>query len=276
MSGKFLTRLYHFSWYALATIIILAAVSITLLRIALPDIGQYREDIQLWVSNYMGYPVEIRNINADWSGWIPNLYLEGIKIINNETNSPLISFNQARITLDPLSSLKKQEVIPHSIRVSGLDLSLIRHVDGTVSLIETVNVPADEQDSPTSYELGKWFRNQKRIEINNVSIQWVDEKNELEPVQFNNASIRVHSDGDRMQISGSATADQTYEPTRLQYALDIYGHLHTTRWSGEVYLSADGIDAGYWSKYLGYDATGFGSSPGQIHLWTEWKDTRLI
>ncbi|MDX1519229.1 MAG: DUF3971 domain-containing protein, partial [Gammaproteobacteria bacterium] len=276
MPGKLIRTLYHFCWYSLAAVIILAAVSITLLRMALPDIGIYREDIQVWISDYMGYPVEIHDINADWEGWIPNLYLDDIRVINERTGQPLISFDQASVTLDLVSSIRRREFIPHRIRVSGLDLSLVRFADGSVSLIRAGEDAHTVPEKSRKNELGQWFRKQKRIEINNVSVNWLDLQKDLHPVRFTNASIMIHSDGDRMQVTGSASTDQHHEPAKFEYALDIHGHMHTTDWSGQIYITADRIDPGYWSDYFRLDKVRFGNTPGKIELWSEWKQAKLV
>ncbi len=276
MPRKILSALYHFCWYSLATVIILAAVAITLLRLALPDIGQYREDVQTWVSDYMGYPVQIRELNADWEGWIPNLYLEDIRIINPDSDTPMIGFRRASITLDLISSIRQQQLLPYRIKISGMDLSLVRYADGSISLLRAGSDSDEIEAQSGANELGQWFRRQKRIDLDDVSLSWLDLGHGRPAVHFSNAAISIHSDADRMQVGGSASTDQGLAPMRLEFALDIQGHLHTTDWSGQVYIAASQIDPGFWGEYFDFDRMNLGSDPGDLRLWSEWRATKLV
>jgi len=276
MFFRFLKTLYHICWYGIAGLIILAAISITLFRMVLPDIGHYREDIQIWISDYMGYPVQIRSINASWEGWVPNLYLQDISVINEDSNEPLIRFDHASITLDPVSSLKQREFIPYDINVSGMDLSLIRHQDGSISLVRADAAAQTPDAGAGENELGRWFRKQKHIEIDKVDIQWIDHHDNLSPVLFSDASIRIHSDGDRMQVSGSAHADQELGGTDIEFALDIHGHLHTSEWSGAIYINADNVNPRFWSDHFKLDTVELNNGGGQLQIWSQWERARLV
>ncbi len=276
MPFKFFSTLYHLCWYALAALIILLAIAITIFRALLPGISQYRDDIQIWVSDYMGHPVEFRSINADWHGWIPNLYMNDISVIDNRSGEAMVHFDQASVTLDLLASLRKQELVPHSFSASGLDLSLTRHANGSVSLSEQSDIAGQTRNKETNDALGQWFRSQKRIKLENVSIIWQDEKNLLPPLEFHQASIQLLSDRERMQISGSAATSQHLQKTRLQFALDIHGHLHTTDWSGQVYIEANQLEPAFWSEYFDLTSVTFDNSAGGVKLWSDWQKTKLM
>ena len=74
------SALYHLLWYTVAIIIITGAILVTAIRLALPEIGGYKNEIQSWVSEYMDYPVVIDEISANWEGWVPNLHLDNIDL----------------------------------------------------------------------------------------------------------------------------------------------------------------------------------------------------
>ena len=50
MASRILKGLYHFTVYAVGVLVLLAAVTVTLVRLLLPDIGIYQKEIQAWVS----------------------------------------------------------------------------------------------------------------------------------------------------------------------------------------------------------------------------------
>ena len=53
MSGKAKERIYHASLYLIAAVILLAAVAVTVARLALPNISQYKGQVEAWAESYM-------------------------------------------------------------------------------------------------------------------------------------------------------------------------------------------------------------------------------
>ena len=72
---------HHFFFYSLVLTILLAILFAVSIRLALPKINIYKNEIESTISDYMGYSVDIDTINAEWKGWTPNLYLENIKLL---------------------------------------------------------------------------------------------------------------------------------------------------------------------------------------------------
>ena len=108
MLSRIIKALYHFTFYTVAVIVLIAAVSVSLIRLALPDIGEYRGEIEAWVSHYMGFPVVIRSIDATWKGWTPHLYLTDIDLLNKAGTKPITRFDHARISLNPIATVIKR------------------------------------------------------------------------------------------------------------------------------------------------------------------------
>ena len=139
MMKRIFTILYHFIWYTFAIIVINAAVFVTVIRLALPEIGEYKNEIQSWVSEYMGYPLVIDNISAEWQGWIPQLYLKNIDLYTKDNRYIITKFDSARVGIDLISSLVEREVIPTHLSVTGLDLTLTRKNDGSFTINTDIN-----------------------------------------------------------------------------------------------------------------------------------------
>ena len=52
-------RLYHSILYLFVFAVLTFAIVITIIRLALLGIGEYRQQTQDWISQYMNYPVEM-------------------------------------------------------------------------------------------------------------------------------------------------------------------------------------------------------------------------
>ncbi|MCH8163536.1 MAG: hypothetical protein IIA99_05535, partial [Proteobacteria bacterium] len=85
-------RLYHSVLYLFVFAVLTSAIAITIIRLALPGIGEYRQQTQDWISQYMNYPVEISNIDADWNSWAPSLHLHQVSILDPVSNEQILNF----------------------------------------------------------------------------------------------------------------------------------------------------------------------------------------
>ena len=61
-------------WQVIATLLVITAVIISILKYSLPHIGSYSDDIQNWVRDEYGAEIYIGNISAGWDGIGPLLF----------------------------------------------------------------------------------------------------------------------------------------------------------------------------------------------------------
>lgn len=271
MLNRILTSLYHFFWYAFAFIILNAAVLVTVVRLALPEIGNYNNEIQSWVSKQMEHPVVIEGINAEWQGWSPNLYLENIDLYTQDNSKLITKLDSAHIGIDLVASLRAREIIPNYLSVSGLDLSISRRHDGSLS-VSSDNDPDFNADSSKSSALSGWLLKQKHIILENSSVAWYDEKSPNKGTQFSEVRIQLKTDKQRVQIEADVTLPEQLGQS-LSVKVDVSGNILTPEWSGSVYIETDKFNptdllSDFHIKSIGGIAN--------IKLWTTWEQSRLI
>ncbi|OGT33245.1 MAG: TIGR02099 family protein [Gammaproteobacteria bacterium RBG_16_51_14] len=266
--------LYHVVWYTFAAIVLVAAVSVTLIRLTLPDIGAYRDDIQLWISQYMGYPVEIHDIDAEWEGWVPHLYLSNINLLNKNGTNVISRFHSAHLSLDPIASLAQRQLVPKQLIVSGLGLTLTRQQDGSID-IAGESATATSNNKFENSEVAVWLLRQKKITIQNAQVKWIDKISGHEPIFFPDVTLNLRTYKDRLQVNGSATLPVHYGDS-IGFSLDVRGDILTTQWSGTLYIDGKAISP---QMFLGQsrfaDITVSGGFT-DIKAWTDWQDAKLI
>ncbi|MBM2829347.1 MAG: uncharacterized protein HW411_137 [Gammaproteobacteria bacterium] len=276
MLARFLRTFYHACWYAFAAVILFTAVSVTLLRLTLPHINNYRENIQAWVGDFIGYPVEIKHIGADWQGWVPHLTLNQISILNLSGTDTIANFQSARISFDPLSSLLQQELTPLQLTITGLDLTIIRQPDGSINIARTEAEINDRDLQDTSSVFAGWLLLQRSISIQQANINFHDIGKQRHPVLLSDVSLRLRNAVGRMQLEGSANLPYEYGEG-FNFALDAFGDITTPSWSGRLYLEGRNI---YPAAWLAFDENNpndikLASSPGTIKLWSDWRDAKV-
>lgn len=255
-------------------LVMLVAVSVTIVRILFPDIGIYRSEIEAWVSNYMGYPVVIRSMDAKWQGWTPELYLTDIDLLNKAGTQPITHFDHARVLIAPIATLLKRQFIPRSLLISGFDLT-IAHLSNGAIYIEGIKLQGTDKTTTDKNELAEWLFKQDDIKIQNANIRWIDLKNHQEPISLSGVSLQLRNDVGRSQVEGSAALPRDYGK-KLDFAFDSFGDLLSSNWSGDLYLAGSDINPDKW--YANYRPKEFNVAGGKadMHVWSSWKSAQLI
>ncbi len=270
---KVFRHIYHLSIYTFAAITLTVAVCVSLFRLALPNINEYRLDVQTWMTEYMGQPVEIKNIDATWFGWIPHFYLHDISILEETGNETIANFKSAHITIDLIESLRKKQLIPAQLSISGLDLTLIRRVDGSINIAKTEAEMGEKNIEST--ELAVWLLKQPNISLADTQITLLDLTRENNnTVLLSNVSLLLRSNSYRLQLEGDAQLPAQLGK-KIHFALDAKGDILTTVWSGELYLEGSSIYPPAWFNKKIPFGINIDSKPGDIKIWSEWQNAKI-
>ena len=271
MLSRFLKISYHFAVYAVGICVLLIAVSVTIIRYLLPDIGMYRNDIQAWVSRNMGYPVVIHSLEASWEGWVPNLYLKNIDMLNRQGSAVITHFDSAQVSIAPLATLMQRRFIPRHLVITGFELSVTRRADGSLYL-QGVRLKGKQEKNN---ELAEWLFRQNRIEIKQASIEWRDIELQQNPLLLKNVNLQLRTDDDRIQIQGSTQLPPAYG-NRMNFAFDAHGNLLTSDWSGELYMQGDRINPDSWYKEYRLPDMDLAGGSADIKVWSTWEKAKPV
>ena len=229
---------HHFFFYSLGLTILLAVLFAVSVRLALPKINIYKNEIESIISDYMGYSVDVDAINAEWKGWTPNLYLENIKLLSEENNSEIIQFYSARIGINLIESILKGVVTPSYIQISGLNLNVYRDNDGAISIKNDNSLNTNVDNHPG---LTEWLFTQKYLILKNVNLVWNDENINIGRKEFNNISIELKTDKRNTKIELNTTLSQQ-EKKLFKINANITGDILTSTWQGDINFELINID----------------------------------
>jgi uncharacterized protein (TIGR02099 family) len=273
MSVRILRFVSHAAVYAIGTAVLLASVLVTVVRLVLPDIGIYRTEVEAWVSNYMGYPVAIRSLEASWQGWAPNLQLGDIDLLNQAGTETITHFKAASITVDPVATLLARRIVPRQLVISGFDLSVTRMEDGAI-FIQGIDIGAGTGTPGGRRELADWLFRQERIRIVNVTVRWTDVLHGQDSILLGNVALTLRSDGRRLQVEGSTVLPPAYGKN-MDFAFDATGDLLTSAWSGEFFLAARDINPDNWYRRYRPERVNIQGGSADIRLWSRWSAAQL-
>ena len=96
---------------------------------------QHRQhEIGEWLSETVGYPVEIRRSSLTWSVLSPKLLLEDVEVLEQDRSDNLLSLESIQLDLDLFASLWHRDISLDDISLKGLKLTVIRNGAGQLSL----------------------------------------------------------------------------------------------------------------------------------------------
>lgn len=259
MLKRIIILAYRLLWHGFAIIVLAAAVLVTALRLMLPGIGDYKDEIQALVSDYTGYPVTIEGVRAEWAGWAPSLFLAGIAFYDTPGGAPAGRFEQAAVTLDPLASLAARRPVPSRLSVRGLALDLRRGQDGRI----TVRRGGDNPPAGADGGLAAWLLQQQYIVLDEARLSFHDEQSGWPPIRLNNTRIALKNAGPRIRIEA---ATELAAGGRLLFKLDAEGDLLSADWRGDIYIEAKAVPPAGLGPGLP-----LAGGAADLRLWSRWE-----
>ena len=128
-SFKWLTWLLIFIGFALALLVLAV-------RLALPQLHQYTEQISAQLSQHLGTQITIEEVNGSWNGPYPQVYATAI---DSSGDSHHIEIERVEVELDWLKTITELAPVFRYINVGQVDVELIESADGWL--------PGDQQRS---------------------------------------------------------------------------------------------------------------------------------
>ena len=93
-------------WQVIATLLVLTAVIISVLKYTLPYVGSYSDTMQDWVRDTYGAEIYIGKVTAGWDGIGPAMILENISLSKSKSGFRvfLIYFSSVSLFIMAFSS----------------------------------------------------------------------------------------------------------------------------------------------------------------------------
>ncbi|MBL4763340.1 MAG: TIGR02099 family protein [Gammaproteobacteria bacterium] len=274
------TRLYYrhfvrYSWYLLAAFLIFLAVMFSVLRIALPYLPEYQHDIQQWVEQAVGVPVEIKKIDVRWRGLQPELVLDDVLLLSPDKTEVLIGFKHADISLAVVQSLFTGFPQVGHIYLQGGAVSVVRENDGQIYMAG-FKLSKKKNKNTNSHFLTQWLLNNEAVTLKNFDILVEDRASEKNSkYAFNDVTLSLQNKGGEHLLMGSVELPKTMGKS-LQLVAKFDGFMPgNNRVSGEFYVKANDFNLAAWQKNNNKKSVRLRSGVLSTELWGEFENGRL-
>jgi len=236
----------------------------------LPQIENYRGDVEQMLSAAMNRPVGIRKIEAHWAGLHPALNMEGFEI-RDPQERPALGFDQVEAEL-AWSSLWHFQLRLALLELNAPTLLVRRDSKGRffAAGLEVTPQPGDEDD------FTDWLLAQDRVIIRDASIAWQDELRGAAPLELKHLNFQLDNSGAHHRFGFTAEP-----PRQLAARIDIRGDFRgrdldqLDEWKGQVYAELDYADLAIWRTWVDYPVA-LPQGSGAMRLWLGFANKQLV
>jgi uncharacterized protein (TIGR02099 family) len=257
-------------WAATLGYFAFALLLLALRYAILPQIENYRGDIEQMIGTAINRPVGIRRIEAGWAGLHPALTLEGFEI-RDTRGRPALGFDAVDAELS-WTSLWHFQLRLTRLELNSPTLLLRRDRAGRLFAAGLEITP----QQTTEDDFTDWLLAQDRVIIRDATVTWQDELRKAPPLELKHLNFQLDN-GFRRHRFGF-TADP---PRQLAARIDIRGDFkgrdldELEDWKGEAYAELDYADLAAWRSWVDYPVT-LPQGSGALRLWLGFANKQLL
>ena len=216
----------------------------------------------------MEYSINIKKIEAEWRDWTPNLYLEDVKLLDQNTNNEIIEFHSAKVGINILESIFTRKISLSYILVNGFNLEIYRNKNGLISIKDENTF---DSDGYKQAGLKKWLFSQKHLILDDVNLTWNDKIFEVSNTKFKNLSIDLKNieKNEKIEINVKLPNLPEYQPLKIK--AEINGDISTSDWDGNISVEGSYIYPERFFKKLPIK-----NGIANVKIITNWKSANLV
>ena len=234
----------------------------------LPNIEDYRADIERLTSKGLGQSVSIGRIEASWEGINPDLALLDVRV-DDAQGRPALAFSRIEATLSwwsvPSAQLKLR-----LLRIDEPILNLRRDTQGRFYI---AGIPLSQEQNEG--DISDWILAQRRIRIQGATLVWEDELRKAPPLVLEDLDLALDNDGRRHRFGLTALP-----PAELASMIDIRGDFRgkdidiLDSWSGQAYVEIGYADLAVWRQWIDYPVA-LPHGRGALRAWLGFAQGKL-
>ncbi len=207
------------SWWLLILSLLLAAM-LTAFRFAFPILGQYKSTLEVQLTEQLGFPVSIGELETSWRGPFPSLAAKDLRAqLGGETSAQAeVALAQVSFEVNIWQSLLDFAPIFQQVDASGFKANLIQRNGRWLPDIK------QDQRQPAGQLLAGWFLNtlmaQPHFLIKESEVNFQSESGVSHTLKLN--TLLLENARDQHQLSGNFWMTDLGQNTRLDFAIQLF------------------------------------------------------
>ena len=225
-------------WLSVAFAVILFACLVSVARMLLPMVNDYRDDLETLAGQVLGRTVQIESVKAEWYGLWPALRLQNVVIRSNTGDRDWVIVKQVYVKLDWFNSIRNRRFEPAAIILSGTSLDITHRDNDYIVNGELLHML--DSSAATQRQVVEWLFQREEIEIHDSHVT-IDQDGGRGNLAIENMgftlrnSDNLHHAHGHMQLAGQGGR-------QIQFVLDLTGNVfEPEKVTQRFYLAGDMI-----------------------------------
>ncbi len=258
--------------YVAASIIILAALLVSVTRLLTPVLAEHRPEFEAWASQVLKRPVSIGDIHIDWQVYEPQLVFNQVLIRDPKTKKPVFDIPQIKVRISLWRSVSHHTLMLEQLQIVGVHVSVRQLSNGQMQIDGLKGYEfADHVSGGVlgANEVITWIFSQPGLLLTNIEIDYqginkIKRSVSLDKLILANNKLSHH-------LIGIGRLNQEV-PTNVVINLHCKGDItHLDQISAELYLYLQGISLPQWLANLSWHGLQIKQGLGSAKIWATWN-----
>ncbi|MCH1930260.1 TIGR02099 family protein [Shewanella sp. A25] len=240
-------KLSRVCWQLLAVVLVLFALTVSLIRGLLPQVDEIRHQVVEYVKSEYHIDVKVGGLSAQWQAFGPALSIDNLIIPPQEKIPVTVLVKRVQIKLDFWQSLLTTSARIENVNFDGVQLALdMDKLSAAESTAPTTQASAKPAQTDWLYRL--LLKQLAQFSLTNASLQLLSQQHDYRPILIRHLNWR--NSGESHRGAGELFLDDNAsEHESLGLQLDIKGDAaNPDSLTGQIYLVAQSLDLGEWSS----------------------------
>ncbi|WAW11152.1 TIGR02099 family protein [Oxalobacter vibrioformis] len=258
---------------AFAGYLVFCAIFLSVRYIVLPQISQYKPNVEKMLSDGFGRQVTISRIDASWYGFHPLLKLNEL-VIHDPEGNPALQLPQVTAEISWWSFFVFDLRLAH-LEINRPELDIRRDKSGNLFV---AGLPADTSTRKKGGGMD-WVLVQDKITIRDGTIRWLDEMRDAPELALKDLNFILVNDGrqHRMRFIAHSSITQSGEiDIRADFVHPMFAERisDTSAWKGNLYVALPAAELDPWKPYVDFPY-GLKRGAGAVNAWMTFDHARI-
>lgn len=254
--------------------LIVMALSFSVMRALLPHATGYLEDIQKELTSQLGLPVSIKSLDADMDWLVPRLKIIDLIVYKKNGEEQLIHFTEANFSLAYIDSLLNLSPAVGAIDLVGAKIFIERHENNRwVIQGQEINGDLSEKTAEPS-QLAQSLRD-INYSLLDSHIHWRDFTHQTEDMEFKGVDVKIESFLGSRNFDIKVNLPEQYGDT-LQVTAEVDGDvLFPDRLKGKIYINGTSLNIENCLSKFDLDSDVNISGLADVSLWIYFGENKI-
>ncbi len=213
----------YYCWLGMAIAVISFAFLVSLTRMIIPVISDYRTNFEDIASTQLGRPVKVGKIEGEWTGLWPKIHLSNVRILSRDASINWIRASDVWLSVDLLSLVTHGRMEARRVKVNGLKLNVHRTREAAYRL-NGESFRLDQASPGYQADLVSWFFSRDRLQLTNSQFLYRDDRYSTQTVNIDKVNLTLQNEVDTHHVYGNFVIPGKPDST-LAFVIDMDGDL---------------------------------------------------